>query len=256
MNSLKTLTTLAGTVAIALTAWTYSAPITAAQSAPTVDPALYGGMRWRSLGPARGGRSLTVGGSELRPNEYWFGATGGGVWKTTDGGNNWEAMTDAKIATSSIGSLAVCQSNPDVVYIGGGETQFRGNIIQGDDDDHPRPHAADAGEDRLPSGLPDADDQQGHAQHGHHQTGRGDAGSGRGAGSGHREGIRIAGKTKGPRLTRALNVLEVVGATGFEPATSRSRTERSTKLSHAPMAKRQCSTRVSTGVVESNRAAW
>ena len=132
MKSLKTLTTLAGTVALALTAWSYSAPVTAAQSAPTVDPALYGGMRWRSLGPARGGRSIAVGGSEVRPNEYWFGATGGGAWKTTDGGSNWEPMTDGKIATSSIGSLAVCQSNPDVVYIGGGETEFRGNIIQGD----------------------------------------------------------------------------------------------------------------------------
>ena len=64
--------------------------------------------------------------------EYWFGATGGGAWKTTDGGTNWTPMTDGKINTSSIGSLAVCQSNPDVVYIGGGETQFRGNIIQGD----------------------------------------------------------------------------------------------------------------------------
>ena len=141
MKSLKTLTTLAGTVAIALTAWTYSAPVAAqtatapapaVQSAPTVDPALYGGMRWRSLGPARGGRSIAVGGSEARPIEYWFGATGGGAWKTTDGGSNWTPMTDGKINTSSIGSLAVCQSNPDVVYIGGGETQFRGNIIQGD----------------------------------------------------------------------------------------------------------------------------
>ncbi len=117
--------------AIALTAWTYSAPIAAqtatapaVQSAPTVDPALYGGMRWRSVGPARGGRSLTVGGSDARPNEYWFGATGGGAWKTTDGGNNWAPMTDGKITTSSIGSLGVCQSNPDVVYIGGGETRL------------------------------------------------------------------------------------------------------------------------------------
>ena len=66
------------------------------------------------------------------PTSTWFGATGGGAWKTTDGGSNWEPMTDGKIATSSIGSLAVCQSNPDVVYIGGGETEFRGNIIQGD----------------------------------------------------------------------------------------------------------------------------
>jgi len=132
MKSLKTMTSMAAAAAVALTAWTYSAPVTAAQSAATVDPALYGGMRWRSLGPARGGRSIASGGSDARPNEYWFGATGGGVWKTTDGGNNWEPMTDGKITTSSIGSLAVCQSNPDVVYIGGGETQFRGNIIQGD----------------------------------------------------------------------------------------------------------------------------
>ena len=103
-----------------------------AQQGTTVDPALYSGMRWRSVGPARGGRSLAVGGSDSRPLEYWFGATGGGAWKTTDGGSNWTPMTDGKITTSSIGSLAVCQSNPDVVYIGGGETQLRGNIIQGD----------------------------------------------------------------------------------------------------------------------------
>jgi photosystem II stability/assembly factor-like uncharacterized protein len=103
-----------------------------AQQGSTVDPGLYGGMRWRSVGPARGGRSLAVGGSESRPLEYWFGTTGGGAWKTTDGGSNWTPMTDGKINTSSIGSLAVCQSNPEVVYIGGGETQLRGNIIQGD----------------------------------------------------------------------------------------------------------------------------
>jgi photosystem II stability/assembly factor-like uncharacterized protein len=107
-------------------------PAPAAQTGATVDPALYSGMRWRSVGPARGGRSLAVGGSEARPLEYWFGATGGGAWKTTDGGSNWSPMTDGKITTSSIGSLAVCQANPDVVYIGGGETQLRGNIIQGD----------------------------------------------------------------------------------------------------------------------------
>ena len=107
-------------------------PTTSAQSGANVDPSLYSGMRWRSVGPARGGRSLAAGGSEARPLEYWFGATGGGAWKTTDGGSNWSPMTDGKINSSSIGSLAVCQSNPDVVYIGGGETQLRGNIIQGD----------------------------------------------------------------------------------------------------------------------------
>jgi len=132
MTTSRRFFTLAGTVAIALSAWAYQAPVTEAQSAPAVDASLYSGMRWRSIGPARGGRSLTVGGSDARPHEYWFGATGGGAWKTTDGGSNWEPMTDGKITSSSIGALAVCQSNPDIVYIGGGETQFRGNIIQGD----------------------------------------------------------------------------------------------------------------------------
>jgi hypothetical protein len=101
-----------------------------AQQGSTVDPGLYGGMRWRSVGPSRGGRSLAVGGSESRPLEYWFGTTGGGAWKTTDGGSNWAPMTDGKINTSSIGSLAVCQSNPDVVYIGGGESDIRDNIAR------------------------------------------------------------------------------------------------------------------------------
>jgi len=110
----------------------YFSPSASAQGAATVDARLYNGMRWRGVGPARGGRSLAVSGSDARPQEYWMGATGGGAWKTTDGGSNWTPMTDGKINTSSIGSLAVCQSNPDVVYIGGGETQFRGNIIQGD----------------------------------------------------------------------------------------------------------------------------
>ncbi|MEZ5290173.1 MAG: hypothetical protein R2745_03750 [Vicinamibacterales bacterium] len=108
------------------------APPRLAAQAARVDPVLYKGMQWRSVGPARGGRSITVGGSDSRPNEYWFGATGGGAWKTLDGGTTWAPMTDGKITASSIGALAVCQSNPDVVYIGGGETEFRGNIIQGD----------------------------------------------------------------------------------------------------------------------------
>jgi photosystem II stability/assembly factor-like uncharacterized protein len=132
MNVLKA-TLAAGLLAgLAIAGGHSLAPTLIAQSGGIVDPALYSGMRWRSVGPARGGRSLAVGGSDARPMEYWFGATGGGAWKTTDGGSNWSPMTDGKISTSSIGSLAVCQSNPDVVYIGGGETQFRGNIIQGD----------------------------------------------------------------------------------------------------------------------------
>ena len=132
MKSLHTFLTIGVMTVVTVVGLVSLAPSTSAQGSATVDPGLYSGMRWRSVGPARGGRSLAVGGSDARPMEYWFGATGGGAWKTTDGGNNWSPMTDGKIDTSSIGSLAVCQSNPDVLYIGGGETQFRGNIIQGD----------------------------------------------------------------------------------------------------------------------------
>ncbi len=97
-----------------------------------VDAALFSELRWRSIGPARGGRSIAAAGSRARPREYYFGATGGGLWKTTDGGLTWRAVTDRFIATSSVGAVAVAESSPDVVYIGMGEVALRGNIIQGD----------------------------------------------------------------------------------------------------------------------------
>jgi photosystem II stability/assembly factor-like uncharacterized protein len=92
----------------------------------------FGTLRWRSLGPPRGGRSLAVSGSVARPTEYYMGATGGGLWKTTDGGATWRAVTDGQIQSSSVGAVAVSPSNPDIVYIGTGEADIRGNIIQGD----------------------------------------------------------------------------------------------------------------------------
>ena len=88
-------------------------------------------MEWRNIGPDRGGRSLAVTGSP-RVNEYYFGAVGGGLWKTTDGGQTWNPVTDGQIKSSSVGAVAVSYSNPDVVYIGMGETELRGNIMQGD----------------------------------------------------------------------------------------------------------------------------
>lgn len=103
-----------------------------AQNNDPVDPSFYQGYQWRNIGPQRGGRSLGAMGSPGRPNEYYFGATGGGLWKTTDGGNNWFPVTDGQITSSSIGAVAVAETNPDVVYIGGGETQLRGSITQGD----------------------------------------------------------------------------------------------------------------------------
>jgi len=96
-----------------------------------VDAGPFGALRWRSLGPPRGGRSIAVAGSTSRPTEYYMGATGGGLWKTTDAGTTWKPVTDGQINHSSVGAVAVSASNPDVVYIGTGEADIRGNIIQG-----------------------------------------------------------------------------------------------------------------------------
>jgi len=91
-----------------------------------------GPQTWRNIGPDRGGRSLTAAGSSARPNEYYFGAVGGGVWKTVDGGTAWTPVTDGKIKSSSVGAIAVAPSNPDIVYVGMGESELRGNVMQGD----------------------------------------------------------------------------------------------------------------------------
>ena len=91
-----------------------------------------GPQTWRNIGPDRGGRSLAVAGSSSRPLEYYFGTVGGGVWKTVDGGTTWKPVTDGKIHSSSVGSLAVAPSNPDTVYVGMGESELRGNVMQGD----------------------------------------------------------------------------------------------------------------------------
>ncbi|HEX2444233.1 MAG TPA: hypothetical protein VHJ77_09845, partial [Vicinamibacterales bacterium] len=119
--------------AVFVAAVTYDVRVTT-QAPPSgqIDPALYSDMKWRSIGPDRGGRSIAVAGSEKRPNEYFFGAVGGGVWKTDDYGNTWAPVSDEFFKSSSVGALAVAPSNPDVVYAGMGESCFRGNIIQGD----------------------------------------------------------------------------------------------------------------------------
>ena len=101
-------------------------------SAETYDASLFGALKWKSIGPNRGGRSIASAGSSTRPLEYYFGAVGGGLWKTTDGGQTWKPVTDGQIKSSSVGAVAISESNPDVVYIGMGETELRGNIMQGD----------------------------------------------------------------------------------------------------------------------------
>ncbi len=103
----------------------------ASKPLPTGVEAYFGGLKWRNIGPARGGRSISASGSVKRPNEYWFAATGGGLWKTTDGGTSWQPMTDGKTDTAAFGAVAVCETNPDVVYVTTGESQLRGNVLPG-----------------------------------------------------------------------------------------------------------------------------
>jgi len=89
-------------------------------------------LTWRSIGPNRGGRSIAVAGHPDRPFEYYFGATGGGLFKTTDGGSSWLPVTDGQIGSASVGAVTIAPSNPDVVYLGMGEVQLRSNVLQGD----------------------------------------------------------------------------------------------------------------------------
>ncbi|HEU4391812.1 MAG TPA: glycosyl hydrolase, partial [Blastocatellia bacterium] len=90
------------------------------------------GLRWRSIGPYRGGRVTAVAGVPSQPMVYYFGATGGGVWKTTDGGVNWDAVSDGFFGTGSVGAIGVSESDPNIVYVGMGESPIRGNVSHGD----------------------------------------------------------------------------------------------------------------------------
>ncbi|MXW66923.1 MAG: glycosyl hydrolase [Gemmatimonadales bacterium] len=113
----------------------HSGPLEAQEVAPgavTLDSTFLAGYRWRNLGPDRGGRSIATSGVVGRPLEGYFGATGGGLWKTTDGGENWFPVTDFKITSASVGAVAVSETDPDLVFIGMGETCIRGNIMPGD----------------------------------------------------------------------------------------------------------------------------
>ena len=109
--------------AFASTAWSQTPT---APAAPKNDPLK--ALQYRLIGPFRGGRVGAVAGVPSQPNTYYYGATGGGVWKSTDGGNNWENISDGYFKRASVGAITVAQSDPNVIYVGMGETTIRGNV--------------------------------------------------------------------------------------------------------------------------------
>ena len=102
----------------------------AGAAAPAKNP--FGPLAYRQIGPFRGGRSAAVAGVASQPFVYYFGATGGGVWKTTDGGVTWESLGDQTFKTGAVGAIGVAESDPNVVYVGMGEETLRGNLSHGD----------------------------------------------------------------------------------------------------------------------------
>ncbi|MEO5674228.1 MAG: hypothetical protein ABIQ74_06250, partial [Chitinophagales bacterium] len=107
-------------------------PGSKATASQQYDPILFQGMKWRCIGPWRGGRSLAVSGVIQDNQTYYFGAVGGGVWKTTDGGKTWLCISDTAFRTSSVGAIAVAPSDPNIIYAGMGEAEMRSNISFGD----------------------------------------------------------------------------------------------------------------------------
>src|SRR3954466_10963730 len=94
--------------------------VTSAARAASVDPALFQDLRWRLLGPFRGGRVLAVSGVPGEPEHFYFGRVNGGVWETHDAGRTWQPIFDSQ-PVGSIGALAVAPSNPKILYVGTGE---------------------------------------------------------------------------------------------------------------------------------------
>ncbi|HEY8227828.1 MAG TPA: hypothetical protein VIG25_21335 [Pyrinomonadaceae bacterium] len=113
-------------------AWAQTGQATPAQ-APTKETDPFKSLEWRSIGPYRGGRVTAVAGVASQPMVFYFGATGGGVWKSTDGGMNWEPISDGSVfGTGSVGAIGLSDSDPNTIYVGMGESPIRGNVSHGD----------------------------------------------------------------------------------------------------------------------------
>jgi photosystem II stability/assembly factor-like uncharacterized protein len=110
------------------------------------------GLRWRLVGPFRGGRSVAVTGDPSNPRVFYFGAVDGGVWKSMNTGQSWSNLTDGKSSIASVGAIAVAPSDPNVLYVGGGEADFREDYTYGDGVDR----STDGGRTWSHLGLDDA----------------------------------------------------------------------------------------------------
>jgi len=107
------------------------APVAAQSDLASYDPARLGALRYRMIGPARGGRVTAVTGVNQEPMTFYFGSTGGGVWKTTDAGITWHDLSAQAFASASIGAIDVADSDRNVIYVGTGSASIRSNVSIG-----------------------------------------------------------------------------------------------------------------------------
>src|SRR5574338_1220376 len=129
--SISRLAALAASVALALPAATLALPAAAASAPATPARAMsFGALHWRLIGPFRAGRTLAVTGVVGQPHHFYMGAVDGGVWETIDAGRTWQPIFDSEDA-GSIGAIAVAPSDPNVLYVGTGESDMRSDIAQG-----------------------------------------------------------------------------------------------------------------------------
>ena len=108
-----------------------AAQMTHAADVVTYDPQKWGAMRYRMIGPARGGRVTAVTGVNQQPMTFYFGSTGAGIWKTTDAGVSWRDMSAQAFASASIGALDVADTDPNIIYVGTGSEAIRSNVSIG-----------------------------------------------------------------------------------------------------------------------------
>lgn len=143
---------LAGAHVVVATLISLSVPAPPA-SGQEMDPALFQNMAWRGIGPFRGGRSVAVAGVTSEPFTYYMGGVGSGVWKTTNAGQSWVNVSDSTFGTSSVGAIAVAETDPNVVYVGMGEHAPRGVMTSHGDGVY---KSTDAGRTWRHMGLPNS----------------------------------------------------------------------------------------------------